>query len=255
MKKLLKRLLIKLLNPINKRLGFKRHHQFVNPYAKNTLLEGLFNNFKTMGFEPKHIIDVGANHGTWTREVLKFVPGAYFTLVEPQNWLRFSFEDLLKGNSKISYLPVGAGKNSGCFKFTIVDRDDSCSFKYSEEEAIARGFEQVEIPVITLNEIVNNNSNIPFPDLVKIDAEGLDIEVLEGAADLFGKTEVFMVEVAVFSKSFDNTCQKMINYMADKGYMLFDITDLNRPFKPNVLWLMELVFIRKDGIINNYQVV
>jgi hypothetical protein len=47
----------------------------------------------------------------------------------------------------------------------------------------------------------------------------------------------------------------MINYMADKGYMLFDITDLNRPFKPNVLWLMELVFIRKDGIINNYQVV
>lgn len=256
MKKILKKLLIKLLNPINEKLGYRRQHQFINPYSKNTLLNNLFENFKQMGFEPKHIIDVGANHGTWTREILKFVPDAYFTLIEPQKWLQTSFQDLLDNNNKITYHAVGAGKQKGSFNFTIVDRDDSCSFKYSEEEAKAKGFEQVEIHVITLNDLVKEqNNSIPFPDLVKIDAEGLDIEVLDGASDLLGKTEVFMVEVAVFSKSFENTAQKMINYMSEKGYVLFDITDLNRPFKPSVLWLMELVFVKKDGVLNQYKVI
>lgn len=223
-----------------------------NKYGKNNLLFNLFENFKQIGFEPKHIIDVGANHGTWTREVIEYMPNAYFTLIEPQNWLQSSFQDLLDNHTKISYLPVGAGKNKGSFNFTIVDRDDSCSFKYTDEEAEAKGFKQVEIPVIILNDLVKEQIDKPFPDLIKIDAEGLDIDVLEGASDLMGKTEVFMVEVAVFSKNFDNTALKMINYMDKKGYVLFDITDLNRPFKPSVLWLMELVFVKKTGILNNY---
>jgi hypothetical protein len=46
----------------------------------------------------------------------------------------------------------------------------------------------------------------------------------------------------------------MVNYMDDKGYTLFEITDLNRPFKPNVLWLTELAFIKKGGIIDRYKI-
>jgi hypothetical protein len=134
-----------------------------------------------------------------------------------------------------------------------MDRDDSCSFKFSEEEAKDNGYKQIEIKVITLNDYVKDLVNIPYPDLIKIDAEGLDIEVLEGASDLMGKTEVFMVEVGVVNKSFDNSIKKMINYMDENGYNLFDITDLNRPFDPSVLWLMELVFVKKGGIIDSYK--
>jgi hypothetical protein len=36
-----------------------------------------------------------------------------------------------------------------------------------------------------------------------------------------------------------------------KGYRLFDISDLNRPFQPRVLWLVELVFIKNNGIIDS----
>ena len=138
--------------------------------------------------------------------------------------------------------------------FTIVDRDDSCSFRYTEEEAKAAGFKQVEIPIVTLNEMVAKNATLPFPDLVKIDAEGLDINVLEGASNLMGKTEVFLVEAALFCKEFDNSLLKMVDYMDKKGYSLFEITDLNRPFQPQVLWLVELAFIKKGGIIDNYKI-
>jgi hypothetical protein len=78
--------------------------------------------------------------------------------------------------------------------------------------------------------------------------------VLEGATEYFGKTEVFIIEAAVYSKLYDNTILKVINYMNEKGYSLFDLTDLNRPFSPQVLWLVELVFVKKDGFINNSKI-
>ena len=257
MKEFVRNALTKILNPLVIRLGYVHWSKATiekDVHGKNSLLEVFFRNIKEMGFIPQHIIDVGANHGTWTRETLKYFPDAYYTLVEPQEWLKPSLQDLLDTNSKITFNPFGAGAKSGSFMFTIVDRDDSCSFRYTEEEARAEGFKQVEIPIITLNEILHKNRTLPFPDLVKIDAEGLDIEVLEGASDLIGKTEVFLVEAAIFNKEFENSLLNMVNYMDQKGYRLFELTDLNRPFQPNVLWLVELAFIKKGGIIDSYQI-
>lgn len=258
MKKLIKKIAIKIIHPIATKLGYVRGQKVIytkNPFDKNSLLETFFENLKGMGFIPKHIIDVGANHGTWTRETLKYFPDAYYTLIEPQEWLKPSLQDILDSNSKVKFNAVGAGDKSGSFMFTIVDRDDSCSFRYTEEEAIAGGFKRVEIPIVTLNEVVAQNTTLPFPDLVKIDAEGLDINVLEGASNLMGKTEVFLVEAAMFCKEFDNNLLKMVDYMDKKGYTLFEITDLNRPFTIEVLWLVELAFIKKGGIIDSYKLV
>jgi hypothetical protein len=75
--------------------------------------------------------------------------------------------------------------------------------------------------------------------------------VLNGASNYFGKTEIFMVEAGVVNKSFDNSLLKLMNYMDEKGYRLFEITDLNRPYQPKVLWLVELVFVLKGGKIDS----
>jgi FkbM family methyltransferase len=254
LKKITKKGLIKLIHPIATKMGYSKNNTIQNnKFDKNNLLSILFNNLKTIGFTPKHIMDIGANHGTWTREVLTHFPDAYYTLLEPQHWLKKSFQDILNANAKVQFYPVGAGEREGSFQFTILDRDDSCSFRYTPEEAKAAGFEQIEIPVVTLNGFLAE-SKLPIPDIIKIDAEGLDIEVLKGASNFFGKTEIFMVEVAVFNKSFDNSFLKMINFMNEKGYRLFEITDINRPFQLQVLWLAELVFVKKNGIIDSYNI-
>lgn len=254
MKKAIKKILIKVLHPIVTKLEYSKKNTIQsNKFGKNDLLATLFDNIKTIGFIPQHIVDIGANHGTWTREVLRHFPEAYYTLLEPQQWLKKSFQDILNANSKVQFHPVGAGENEGSFQFTIVDRDDSCSFRYTPDEAKAAGFEQIEIPVVTLNGLLEE-SKLPIPDIIKIDAEGLDIEVLKGASNFFGKTEIFMVEVGVVNKSFDNSFLKMINFMDNVGYRLFEITDINRPFQPQVLWLAELVFIKKNGVIDSYAV-
>lgn len=257
MKKKIKRLLIKIIAPIANKLGLVTQPKETREdpvFHKDTLLHTFYNNLKHLGFEPVHIVDIGANHGTWTREALKYFPDAYYTLLEPQYWLKDSISDILIANKKVTFNAVGAGATSGSFKFTIHDRDDSCSFKYTEEEAKANGFKQIDIPVVTLNELLAD-SMLPAPDIIKIDAEGLDIEVVKGASHYFGKTEVFMVEAGVVNKEFNNSFYKTISFMESNGYRLFDITDLNRPFNPPVLWLVELVFVKKAGIIDSQKII
>lgn len=217
--------------------------------SKNSLLQNFYNILLQYNFEPKHILDVGANHGTWTRAILPYFPEAKYSLVEPQHWLKESFQDLLDNYHKINFYPVGVGKKEGHFNFTLVDRDDSCSFRYTEKEAHENGFKQIEIPVITIDQLIAEN-NLPIPEIVKIDAEGLDIEVLEGASSLFGKTQIFMVEAGIMNTAFSNDAHSVISYMDDKGYRLFDITDLNRPFSSGVLWLVELAFIKRNGFLD-----
>lgn len=239
---------MKVMETLFLKLGYKRNKQSKND--KDDLLLNFYKTLKDFNFQPKHIVDIGANHGTWTREALQHFPNAYYTLLEPQSWLKDSMLDLLEKNNKIHFHPVGAGEKQGSFNFTIVDRDDSCSFRYTKEEAEKAGFKQIEIPVVTLNDLLAN-SELPVPDIIKIDAEGLDIEVLKGASNYLGKTEVFMVEAGVVNKQFSNSFLKLINFMDENNYRLFEITDLNRPFSPSVLWLVELVFVKKNGYLDS----
>jgi len=218
-------------------------------HDNKTALEKLFTIFNKINFQPKYIIDVGANRGLWTRRALQYFPDANYTLLEPQVWLKESVADLLEKNKKIKYYSVGAGEKEGKFKFTITEHDVSSSFIYSEEEAVKLGLKQIDVPVITLNNLVNGNE---IPDIIKVDAEGLDIEVLKGASNFLGKTEVIFMEAGVVSKQFKNDMLETLNFMDKNGYRLFELTDFNRPPNGDVLWLLELAFVKKNGIIDSY---
>ena len=206
-------------------------------------LEPLLQALKRFGFAPAHIIDVGANKGDWTRNAIKFFPDAHYTLMEPQDNLKTHIEDLIEAGHKIRWINAGAGDKSGSRPFTISPHDDRSTFTLSKEEAAAEGLRQVIMEVKTLNDVVSMGIE-PVPDMVKIDAEGLDLRVLEGGSELFGKTDVFVLEAAVCAR-FENTVAKAMKRLSDAGYKLIDITDLNRSPKHGVLWLCELVFLRE----------
>ncbi len=250
MKSFIKKALVNLFNPIAVRIGYQKSAPVEEgtKLGKNELLNNFYDSLRRISFPVNHIVDVGANHGTWTRQALKFFPEAYFTMLEPQGWMKEDIQDLLVINDKISFYGVGAGAEEGSFKFTLVERDDSCSFRFSQEEAALNGYKQIDIPVVTINGLLEG-SKIPVPDIIKIDAEGLDIEVVKGASNYYGKTEIFMVEAGVMVPELKNSVLKLVNFMDDIGYKLYDITDINRTQKHNALWLVELVFVKKNGII------
>src|SRR5580704_5807632 len=100
-------------------------------------LEPFFSLLKRNGFNPKHIIDVGANKGTWTRRALSFFPDANYTLVEPQDHLRGHIQDMLDRGSKITWINAGVADQSGALPFTISSRDDSSTFAPTLVDAAA----------------------------------------------------------------------------------------------------------------------
>src|SRR5580698_5785313 len=97
--------------------------------------EVLFSLLKSLGFAPRRIIDVGANHGHWTRTALRYFPDAHYTLVEPQDHLKSHIEDLLAASRNITWINAGAGDTNGLFPFTISHRDDSSTFVLDADQA------------------------------------------------------------------------------------------------------------------------
>ena len=208
-------------------------------------LDCFFGALKNLDFRPRHIVDVGANKGSWTRKALLYFPDAQYTLVEPQEHLKVHMQDLLDGGGKITWINAGVADKSGVLPFTIAYRDDSSTFAPTQANAGAR---TIPISVKTINEIVSASS-ATLPEVVKIDAEGFDLKVLAGASDLLGKTDIFFVEVTICCPGLENTIARVVRTMDEAGYHVVDITDINRSPQFGVLWLCELVFLRNASPI------
>jgi FkbM family methyltransferase len=216
--------------------GYASPHSFSPPAYG---LELFFSLLKRYGFDPRHIIDVGANKGSWTRRAIPFFPDACYTLVEPQDHLKAHIQDLVERGFKITWINAGVSDASGTLPFNISNRDDSSTFVSLPGNAKAL---QISVPVKTLDEIVSAAN--ARPEMVKIDAEGFDLKVLAGASDLFGKTDIFFVEVVICAGSYENSIAKVIQRMDKAGYKVVDITDIIRSPRYGVLWLCELAFLR-----------
>jgi hypothetical protein len=127
----------------------------------------------------------------------------------------------------------------------LLEPDNSSTFLQAPR-AESEFVRTIEVPLRTLNEIVAS-SGLPVPAMVKIDAEGLDLKVLSGASELFGKTGIFLVEASIGEPDFANTALAVIQKMSEAGYRLIDITDMNRSPSHGVLWLCEFVFLSRGS--------
>lgn len=235
----------KLLQRISGQFGYRIVPLSVTAPRPEYGLGRLFPLLMDLGFAPRHILDVGANRGYWTREALNYFPDSQYTLIEPQDELKLYVQDLIDRGCKIRWINAGASDRPGLLPFSICKRDDSSNFLMSEEEAQTAGVPRVDVQVRTIDEIIASN-NLPIPEIVKIDAEGFDLKALAGASTLVGKTEVFLIE-ADLRAGRPNTVLEVVRQMSSHGYGLLDVTDLNRSPKYGVLWLVELVFLQKDS--------
>src|SRR5262245_45336197 len=214
--------------------------RLVRPYGH----EHFFPLLRQLGFAPRHIVDVGANRGIWTRAAFKYFRDPVYTLVEPQDHLRSYSQDLVAQGCKLNWINAGCGDFCGTLPLIVRYRDDSATFVDRHDEPA--GSQRITVPMMTLYKLVAS-TGAGLPEMVKIDAEGFDLKVLAGASNLLGKTDIFLVEAAVRRgpRAYDNSVAEVVRFMAKAGYNLMDITDLNRSH--GVLWLCELAFLREGS--------
>jgi FkbM family methyltransferase len=207
-----------------------------------------FEAVKSRGFVPKHIVDVGASHGIWSRTALKYFPDAYYTLIEPQEWLQKDSNDIL-ARGKAKWISAGAADKPGTLPLWADHHDVSSTFVHStehpEEHVPSEAGRFIEVPIVTLDEVVRE-STAPFPDMVKIDAEGFDLKVIAGASTLLGKTDIFILEATICAPGLENTLENVLLTMTRAGYQLIDIPGVLRT-KDGFGWLCNLAFLRADS--------
>ena len=176
--------------------------------------------------------------------------GAAFTLIEPQEEMSEHLDRFCSGRSEASWILAGAGAQPGKLPLTLSEKLDGRTLTMSEEDARARGIKQRYVDVVTLDGVVAA-SDLPIPDIVKIDAEGMDLQVVRGAASLLGKTELFFLELPLFGSQ-HQSWHSIVAFMHEHGYEPYDFTDLNRRKSDAALGLVEMAFARKNGVLRDH---
>ena len=237
-----------LLSTIIDRFRYKISH--LSKFPKGNLV-ATFRNLKKRGFTPTHIVDVGANKGRWSRDARLVYPECEFTLIEPQREMAKYLDKFCEGTENCRWIEAGAGAESGELTFTVCPDTVSSSFAVSEAEAKENGFERRTVPVVTLDEILADQiAADKAPEIVKIDAEGFEFQVLQGATQLIGKSELIFLEAHMISDEDDTSgFIKLTQQMDELGYAPYDFTWFGKRPMDNAVMLCEVAFARKDGVL------
>jgi FkbM family methyltransferase len=205
-------------------------------------LPAFFDLLTRFHFVPEHVVDIGAHRGRWTECAISYFPNATYSLFEPQPALQNELLAFANRHKNVTVYPVGVGSKNGTSSFTLHERADSCTFAYDRLLADNQGFTQVQIPTVSLDDFLTAEQ-LPRPNMVKIDAEGWDLNVIAGGSTGIAHASVVLVEAAVCNKSFKNCLFSVLSAMRELGHRPFDMTDLNRSAQ-GALWLLEVAFVK-----------
>jgi len=212
-------------------------------------METLLEDLKSRGLKCKAILDVGANSTVWSRMAQPVFPEAYFYMIEPQIEMKEKLESFCKEFNNSSYFMAGAGARSELMTLTIWDDLQGSSFLPLKNENLKDKGKQREIEIITIDSLITS-SKIKIPELIKLDIQGFELEALKGAEKTFGLTEVFILEVSLFS--FENQMPifyEVIDFMKQRGYVVYDFPSFLRRPLDGALGQCDVCFVKENGFL------
>ena len=200
------------------------------------------------GFRPRNILDVGANEGLWTRRAAAVFSGASFVMIEPQQEMRPHLEAVCREIPTARTIQAGAGAAAGELVLTIWEDLQGSSLLPREDTPQMGDKEKRVVPIITIDSLYPEAGSLP--DLVKLDIQGFELEALKGAQTLFGRTEMFILEVSLYE--FLPNCpliSEVISFMSQRGYQIYDFPGFSRRPLDGALGQADIAFAREKGFL------
>ena len=204
-----------------------------------------FINLRAFGYEPKTVIDCGANVGSFALETQRYFPAAKFNLVEPQAACHDRLRELEK-QGPFRLFPFALGNSEDAAAGTI-------SMTYTEEPSTGAhvclpdlDVPKVDVPTRTLDELF---SDITLLDrtLLKLDIQGYELHALSGGYNLLKSVEVVIIEVSFFIQSFEPMAADVVVFMRDHGLVLYDIVAMSGRGRDNRARQGDFLFVRADS--------
>ena len=151
------------------------------------------------GGTPRAVYDLGANIGTWTLLARAVFPDAVVEAFEPLPTHAQQFLKAVEGLSNVHLHQVALGATEGTACLKITSYSDAASLldladASTQDFGLSPG-EEASVPVVLLDQWVRKHK-LPWPDLIKLDLQGYEIEALKGAQECLRHTRYILCEVS-----------------------------------------------------------
>jgi FkbM family methyltransferase len=195
------------------------------------------------GFQPLHIIDIGAHNGAWSVEVFKIFPHAKFIAIEPLPEKKPILEKAFKNMpAKIYNVLLGEASKKNIQFYTA----ETGSSVLKELTKFSNNTSNIYLDMYTLDEIILQeriNGNI----LLKVDVQGFETEILKGATQTLSNVDVICIEVSFLNYNEGAPlAHDMIPFMKKLGFLIYDVTGFIRKSNDYALIQTDMIFIKED---------
>jgi FkbM family methyltransferase len=181
------------------------------PWAHYTFLEEM----KDGGFSPKVCYDIGSCVLHWTRHAERIWPGVkcvLFDAFEPAEMFYGGYDYTMGVLSDSDGKEVRFYQNDLLFGGNSYYREVGCSHKVFPEDTY------LVKTTRSLDSIVREKG-YPYPDLIKIDVQGAELDILKGAQEVLNHAKCIIVELQdVEYNQGAPLCDVTIGYLESIGW-------------------------------------
>lgn len=185
------------------------------------------------------IYDIGACRGEWTEIASNTsLNGKKFILFEAN----IEHENQLKKFGHKYFISLLSNKVQDV-KF--YSRNSSGDSYYPEKSEYYKELKSPKILQTSTLDIIQEKNNLPFPDFIKIDTQGSEIDILEGAQKTLEKCNIILIECPIISYNKGApTLNEYVDYLNKIGFLPIEICDMHHMDK--VLIQIDIIFLKKE---------
>lgn len=169
-------------------------------------------------------LDVGFNRGKWTQSVLEQRPDVFVHGFDPCRDAGDLAHRLGLKPDRFAFHGVALSNEIGKATFHDYGDMNESNSLVSRSHDLASGAapETYEVDVVTLDQWIETVGN-PFIEVLKLDAEGFDLHILEGARELLDRQQIGLIVFEYASGWFASkrTLFEASEYLAERGYALY----------------------------------
>lgn len=227
--------------------NYKLNHKYQNKnQVTNTKI--ILNLLKNKNFKPKIIVDIGCGYGQWTKETIKYYPNADYFLFDADINNQHKLEILKKKYNNLQFKICLLSDDNAKYKFFNMGYGSSIFEEQTNHKRLIQEIKSTTL-VQELPSSIKNHTN----NLIKLDVQGAELKVLDGLKDYINFFEIIILEVSLHNYNKDAPLfDKIMSYMYNKDYKLYDIFDLKRLGEANsVLIQFDCMFIKKESDLFN----
>jgi FkbM family methyltransferase len=210
----------------------------------------LLEDLKFRGLECNSIMDVGASRALWSRMAKGIFPESKFYLIEPQLEVESYLIDFCKTYKDSVYFLNGAGSKKEILTLTIWDDLSGSSLIYEEKNELLKSGKQRKIKVIKIDNLIEEEK-LDIPEIMKLDIQGFELEALKGASKTFGITEVYILEVSLYSFGAP-VINEVISFMLERNYVIYDFPGFLRRPLDGSLYQCDICFVKKASFLRQF---